>query len=142
MLYDVPPLDGLPAQGLRTSRGAVQHCTEALNHSPEPLWYIQQLTQLINNAFIRQTTCLLPKPKTPPVWEPRSTPFLPAPGCSHSHRNTLGAPYRREKRREGAAYTFMGASGVQIAFCSRCWPQSEHSMTLQIALTLLYFTKH
>lgn len=82
-ILQVPPLHGLPAQWLRTSRGAVQHCTEALNHSREPLWYIQQLTELINNAFIRQTTCLLPKPKTPPVWEPHFTPFLPAPGCPH-----------------------------------------------------------
>lgn len=36
----------------------------ALNHSPYPLWYFQQLTQLINSTFIRQTACLLPQTNT------------------------------------------------------------------------------
>lgn len=31
----------------------------------DPLWYFQQLTQLIKNAFIRQAVCLLPEPNPP-----------------------------------------------------------------------------
>lgn len=36
----------------------------ALNHSPYPLWYFQQLTLLINSTFIRQAACLLPQTNT------------------------------------------------------------------------------